>query len=272
MWFVLWALLPLDLAAVDAAAGSGVHVEPVLDGRTVGARLSNAGKQPIDVLVGYTCGGPESFVAIVDGVERSFQTGTIVCSGNAMRIERLAAGGSTVVRTQTLVLDGAAHTLAVRYAPRTAVGGKLWHGAVTSARVAVPRAELALSLRATPGPTGGAVAVEITHLWQGATHLQFFARWLGACAGPADTLIVDDLARGFVENACDGPAAGAAEPLGPGESFVNRGVVHLPAGLHRVRARYRVTADDYRIVFGKKGNIGDWTGEVETPEVEVLVR
>lgn len=267
LWLSTW--LPLDLTtATSPSLAGGLQVDAVLQGRRVAARLTNVGHKPLDVLVGYTCGGPEPFVAIVDGVSRSFQTGMIVCTGNAMVLEHLLPGASRLVPSQTLILDGAAHELVVRYHSE-ALEKKWWSGTLTSSPLTLTEGELDVTLRATP-KSDGAVELELVHRWHGHTNLRFLARWIGVCARPHDALFVDEKPNGYVENACAGPAAAETETVSPGQAFTNRATIHLARGWHRLRARYRVTAEDMRLVFFK-GNIGDWLGEVETPEIEVRV-
>lgn len=267
-------LLPLDISIADTAtAGAGgLRIEAMAVGRRVGARLVNTGKAPVDVMLGYTCGGPEPFTAIVDGAERSFVTGSVVCSGNAMIIERIAPGGRREVRSETLILDGERHRLAVRYRyPRAEINPKVWNGDITSAAISLEAAQLALDLRAGAVGKGGAVAFTMEHRWRGAARLRFLAEWTGACARPQDEFIVDGEPHATVETACAGPSASLVRAVAPGESFTTSVTLHLPRGRHKIRARYRVAADDWRTV-GSKGNIGDWTGDVESPEIEVSVR
>jgi hypothetical protein len=144
MLLLLIALLPLDLAVVGAppATAGGLRIESVIEGRRVGARLTNTGAAPLDLLIGYTCSGPQPFVAIIDGVERSFLTRSIECDKNVEHIERLVPGASQRVLSETLVLDGAAHELAVRYAPPAGRAAKLWHGALRSPPMHVPASTL----------------------------------------------------------------------------------------------------------------------------------
>jgi len=272
MILLLLALLPLDLAAVkQAPERGGLRLEAVLEGRRIGARLVNGGAAPLDVLVGYTCGGPEPFVAVIDGQERSFQTGLVVCTGNAMVIEHLGPGAARLVPSQTLILDGAAHAVSVRYRnPPASWANKLWHGELTTPPRRVPAAELEVELRAKSNQPG-TVDLEMIHRWHGATRLRFFTGWAGVCASPADQLLLDERPRSFIETPCDGPAAPLTEAVAPGGSFVTRATLHLERGIHRLRTRYRVTPEQITQI-GIKGNIGDFVGEAETPEINLQVR
>jgi hypothetical protein len=183
-------------------------------------------------------------------------------------IEKLAPGASRIVESKTLILDGEAHDLVVRYRVNRGWGGA-WAGTVASRAQRVAQAGLSVLLQAKGG--AGTIEVEIEHRYHGPTQLRFLTGWAGVCAGPQDGLLLDGVARGFIEVPCDGPAAPLTEAVAPGGRFVTRGTIHVAPGYHRVRARYRVEQRTMQ-VFGIKGNIGDWTGDVESPEVDVMVR
>ncbi len=262
----------LDLAGSAPPGSEGLRVDAILHERRVDAQLTNTGKRPLKILVGYTCGGPEPFTAVIDGgAPQSFQTAPVVCTGNAMVVETLAPGARRIVPSSTLILDGAAHRLAVRYQNQSAAWNQeQWHGSIESSTVQIGAASLSLELRATPG-LGGTVELEAIHVFRGPTQLRFITAWAGVCAGPLDRLIVDGKVQAFFEmTACDGPVAAVVETLAPGGRFVSHGKVHLTPGWHQLRARYQVSASDLRIA-GTKGNLGEWSGEVDSPEVRVRV-
>jgi hypothetical protein len=272
---LLLAMLPLDLAPGTAslpAVSDGLNLEAVLEGRRVGARLTNLGKRPLQILVGYTCGGPEPFLAVVDGKVLSFQTASITCTGNAMQIETLRPGAQRIIPSSTIILDGAPHHLAVRYENRAYDWNKeQWHGHIQSVAISVGGAAVDLQLRATPKP-GGEVELEAIHTYNGPTQLRFATNWIGVCPGPIDSLILDGKTRSFIEpQVCDGPAGVATEAVASGGRFVTHGRIKLERGIHQLRARYEV-GEGILLIAGVKGNIGDFEGVVESPEVEILVK
>jgi len=257
-------LLPLDLATSTVPLSSrhnGLRVEAVLVGRRVAARVTNESKKPIELLLlGHQC-VVVPFSATVDGEWRSFPE-PMGCPWLRESVEMLAPGAATLVESTT-ILDGNAHTFSVSYQPSMVDDG------LTSPTLKVARLDLDVGLRATPR-RGGRVDLELIHRWRGDHSVRFFARWLGACFGPLDQLYVDGTIHSFHDLPCDAPTAPGIEALGPGGQFINRATIRLQAGTHHLRFVYAVTSHDTEMIE-KKGNIDEWIGSVESPEVEIRV-
>jgi|GEM_PF-2558287 len=271
---LLQLVWPMDLTATNPSLSQppghgGLHLVAHVDhtrGRLVAAQLVNDGNTPVEVLLGYSCGGPEPFQMIENGVSRSFQTGKVVCTGNSFFPAKLAPGAGWDVPSRAIILDENEHTIRVSY---TASIPKLWTGTLVSAPIHVSATDFTMRLIAKAAPNH-AVEVELVHVWRGNRAFGFLTRWIGVCASPADELFVDDLPYSFIENACDGPTAAVEEPLTNGE-FVNRATIHLRPGRHRLRASYRITEETLR-VLPTPSSLPRWVGFVSAPEVEIEVR
>ncbi len=258
------ALLPLDLADPAGAAPAGALrlAAVVEDDRLVAAELENVGARPLRVVLGYTCGGPEPFEALVDGAARPFVPEPRPCDKNVLAVETLPPRGRRRVASASVVLDGRPHRVAVRYRPPNVDGA--WMGALISPAIAVGAGPLAIELKLRPGPVrdGERVDLEIVHTWRGPTQMRFLKGWYGVCGGPLDQLTVDDQPTAFRRHVnCDGPVMPEVVVLQPGGSWTTTGSFLAAPGRHRVRVRYLMDASLARAV-DRPDNVGTWLGEV----------
>ena len=263
LWLSAWPPLDLTTTVSSPSEADGLRLDAVLQGSQILAQLTNTGTAPLEVLLGYRCGGPRPFIAVVDGVVRSFQR-VLACRDETPLTVRLLPGATQRVPVGPTIRDGRAHQLVVRY--QQLQEPKLWKGLLTSAPLAVAAGTFEIALRANPKP-GGAVDLEFSHRWHGPTTVRFLARLLGACPRPYDRLSIDGADYGLVaETACAGPGGNPRELLAPGETFTTHATIRLAPGRHHLRAQYSVPANEIIV-----GGIEDWHGEVETQELEVRV-
>src|SRR5438094_43944 len=111
------ALLPLDLAnpAAPAAAADGLRLVAAVEDGVVVADLDNVGARPLQVMVGYSCGGPTPFEAVIDGAARPFVTPVRACDKNVTVLRLLPPRGRLRVASERVLLDGQTHRVEVRY-------------------------------------------------------------------------------------------------------------------------------------------------------------
>jgi hypothetical protein len=218
--------MPTGLLILVAALAD-LRLSAELVGLRVRATLANDGDEPVQVVVGDSCGGC-AFKLIIDGKARPLVGIAPSCSSPHLLSRTLAPGGEYSILSDAL--DGRHHRLQVQL------------GDHSSPPLDVPtmvRVDLSLAVTAHGRP-GQPIDVEVTHVNRSPEEVA-----LPSCG--EDRLLVDGKEQAMP------PADGAgcrAEPrvIKVRGAFVTRGRLTLPAGRHYVRARWRDSQSDDSIV------------------------
>jgi hypothetical protein len=208
-----------------AAALADLRLTAELVGLRVQAKVANRGDEPVEIVIGDTCGGP-AFKLVVDGKPRPFVAIAPACSTPHLLSRTLAPGGEYAILSDTL--DGRHHRVLVML------------GALTSPPLEVPtlvRVDVALaaSAHARPGQT---IDLEVTHVNRSPEVVT-----VPSCG--EDRLLVDGK-----ELPLPGGGTCRAEPrvLKLRGAFVVSGRLTLPPGRHYLRARWRDAQSDDAVV------------------------
>lgn len=208
-----------------AAALADLRLTAELVGLRVQAKVVNGGDEPVEIVIGDTCGGP-AFKLIIDGRPRPFVGIAPACSTPHLLSRTLAAGGEYAILSDSL--DGRKHRVLVRL------------GELTSPPLEVPtlvRVDVALAASAHARP-GQPIDLEVTHVNRSAEDVT-----VPSCG--EDRLLVDGK-----EQPLPGAGGCRAEPrvLKVRGAFVTRGRLTLSPGRHYLRARWRDGQSDDAVV------------------------
>jgi hypothetical protein len=226
----------------------------------------NPGRTPLALSFGTTCGSGDVETVLLDG-EPAGPASVTMCAGPDEPVVRtLPPGGRLRSRVDVLPAIDGRRRLQVRYRVTEAPPG-VFLGEVVSAPI-----EVTVAPPDPPGPVvelrvpkrlraGRPFPVTIRHVNRGTRGWILFNE---ACDGPPrDFVVVDGEARPVPTRGPCRPAWKDRMTLEPGRHFDTRIELVLPAGLHRLQARYRV-GEGYEAAVV-------WKGEAVSPEIEVEV-
>ena len=216
--------MPTGLLILVAALAD-LRLSAELVGLRVQARLTNDGAEPVEAVVGDSCGGV-AFKLIVDGKTRPFVGIVRSCSSPHLLARTVAPGGEYAILSDAL--DGRHHRVQVQL------------GEQTSPPLDVPtvvRVDVALAATAHARP-GQSIDLEVTHVNRSAEEVT-----LPTCG--EDRLLVDGK-----EQLLPAATPCRSEPrvVKLRGAFVTRGRLTLPPGRHYLRARWRDSQSEDAIV------------------------
>jgi hypothetical protein len=195
-------------------------------GLRVQAKLSNDADEPVEVVVGDSCGGP-LFKLVIDGKSRPLVGTGKACSTPHLYSRTVPAHGDYAILSDSL--DGRHHVVQVRF------------GAMTSPPLRIPTllrvdVKLAATTHARPGQP---IDLEIVHVNRSAEDVT-----LPTCG--EDRLLVDGIESPLPDAASCASSPRVIEVRG---AFVTRGrLPSLPPGRHVLRARWRESQSEDVIV------------------------
>jgi hypothetical protein len=206
------------------AALADLRLSSELVGLRVRAALHNDGPAAVDVTVGDQCAGPTPFRLVVDGKPRPFSAPARPCPQPRPKVRTLPPGGEYAILSDAL--DGRHHTVVAQF------------DGVAAPPLQVPTdLRVALTLAATATVRAGQpVDVEIVHINRSPEEVT-----LPLCG--EDRLLVDGHEQPL-EPPPGRPCTGGERSIRVRGAFVTRGQLRLPAGKHKLRARWRAAQSE----------------------------
>jgi len=254
-----------DLASATPAPTTGeLELVPVNVGGYLGARFTNRGARPIDVVVSTSCAGTTPITArlsLPSGPATPLTTTRprpSVDKDASWLVRTLGPGdATTVVSNNVRIVTRARPAYTLTYSVKQVT--------VRSEHLAPVADEP--PLRVTVRIDGAEALVEHV-IARGAPRRRYFVGWVGACRSwktqlVADGVPVDDWPE--APRVCDGPVLPDIRKLAGGDSFVVRGP--LPARLRGRPVRARFTGETFAGIstMGAPFFVGTVESEAVTP-------